>query len=67
MKAFPLLYRKKEECCGCAACYSVCPTEAISMGIDEEGFSYPIVNKELCIKCYQCIAVCPVKQEKSHI
>ena len=30
----PVLYQKKEECCGCAACYSVCPKNAITMKAD---------------------------------
>lgn len=21
----PILFKKKEDCCGCAACYSICP------------------------------------------
>lgn len=24
-KRLPELYRKKEECCGCSACYAACP------------------------------------------
>ncbi|MGN1126516.1 MAG: 4Fe-4S binding protein [Ruminococcus sp.] len=34
-KEIPVLYSKKEECCGCTACYSVCPQSAISMVADE--------------------------------
>ena len=25
-------------CCGCAACYNICPVQAISMQCDETGF-----------------------------
>lgn len=57
----PILYRRKEECCGCTACYSICPQNAISMHPDSEGFLYPKVNGEICIKCYQCLSVCPMK------
>lgn len=54
----PLLYKEKEECCGCAACASICPVEAISMKLDEEGFYYPIIDKEKCVGCKVCLSVC---------
>jgi len=38
MKKKPILYNRKEECCGCMACYAVCPKKAIDIVIDEEGF-----------------------------
>ena len=40
------LYDKKENCCGCFACYSICSQKAIQMQPDEEGFLYPIIDKE---------------------
>lgn len=40
---------EKKDCCGCEACCSVCPTEAIKMQPDLEGFLYPSVDKEFCI------------------
>ena len=61
MREIPTLYKKKNECCGCTACYSICPKKAISMTPDEEGFEYPIIDDELCIRCYRCIQVCPFK------
>lgn len=54
-----LLYERKEECCGCTACMSICPKEAITMIADEEGFLYPGINQELCIECDLCKLVCP--------
>lgn len=60
-KKVPILYRKKEECCGCTACYAICPREAISMIEDEEGFDYPYIDEKLCICCYLCMKVCPMK------
>lgn len=34
----------KEECCGCGACSSVCPQNAITMQENEDGFIYPMVD-----------------------
>lgn len=61
IKDIPILYSKKEQCCGCAACYSICYKKAISMVEDEEGFEYPQIDTIKCVRCYQCVAVCPFK------
>ncbi len=55
----------KAECCGCTACMSTCPKDAIDMVEDNEGFKYPVVNKDKCIECGLCKKVCPIlnKQE----
>ena len=63
MKKIPALYIKKDECCGCAACYAVCPREAICMIEDDEGFLYPKINSEKCVRCYMCLKVCPFKEQ----
>ena len=63
MRDLPILYKRKEECCGCTACLAICPKEAISMAADEEGFEYPYVDKNKCVRCYQCIRVCPMKEK----
>ena len=34
----PALADDKSSCCGCSACYAVCPVGAIEMKADEEGF-----------------------------
>lgn len=62
MKEIPILYDRKEMCCGCTACYAVCPKGAIQMIEDEEGFMYPKINEDLCVCCYRCIKVCPIKE-----
>lgn len=61
MKELPILFNKKEECCGCTACYAICPKKAIRMIIDEEGFEYPQIDEAICIRCYKCVSVCPFK------
>ena len=62
-KRIPSLYNRKEDCCGCFACYSICPQEAISMEEDLEGFPYPTVDLAKCIRCYLCEGVCPIKRK----
>lgn len=63
-KPIPVLYERKEDCCGCTACYAICPIQAISMQPDEEGFDYPAIDAEKCIRCYMCLKVCPIKEAK---
>ena len=66
MKEIPVLYNRKEECCGCTACYAICPKEAISMVEDEEGFKYPQIDESKCVHWYQCLKVCPFKVKQSN-
>lgn len=50
----------KELCCGCTACFSICPKagSAIVWTVDNEGFGYPKLYEEECIHCNKCIEVC---------
>lgn len=57
--------KNKQECCGCQACFNICPKNAIEMIEDDEGFKYPKINKEKCIKCGLCEKVCPYVNEYS--
>ena len=41
----------KISCTGCSACFSVCPTGAIAMQQDGEGFFHPAIDAEKCISC----------------
>ena len=52
------VYKNKENCCGCTACQHICPTKAIQMKADEEGFLYPEIDQSLCIDCGLCRKVC---------
>lgn len=47
----------KMECYGCTACKEVCPTNAISMVYDAEGFAYPVADDK-CIQCGLCAKAC---------
>ena len=58
MKELPILFENKSECCGCGACFNICPVKAISMQEDEEGFDYPSIDEDKCIRCYNCVDVC---------
>jgi len=49
---------RKYECYGCYACKEVCPTNAITMEEDKEGFRYPVVDEEKCIDCGACNKAC---------
>ena len=60
----PVLYNRKEECCGCAACYSICSKQAIFMIEDKEGFLYPKIDDGKCVRCEMCLEVCPIKVAK---
>lgn len=61
-KDIPILFERKEECCGCWSCYSICPKNAIIMNEDDEGFEYPNIDQKKCIMCKLCLSVCPLKQ-----
>lgn len=48
----------KAKCCGCTACASICPHDAISMQPDALGFLYPVVDESKCTDCGLCEKVC---------
>ena len=55
--------KDKTLCCGCSACVQKCPKQCISLVEDNEGFSYPKVDKQECIDCRLCDRVCPLQYE----
>ena len=55
----------KQDCCGCAACASVCPKQCITMEMDMEGFRYPKVDVNQCVDCHICEKVCPIIHKQS--
>lgn len=52
------LFDKKEKCCCCAACMNICPTQAITINSDADGFEFPEIDHDLCIECGLCNKVC---------
>lgn len=54
-------------CCGCSACSSICPHNAIEMEEDSLGFKYPKVKIEKCVECSLCLEVCDFHKEYSRI
>lgn len=49
---------EKMLCCGCGACVAGCPTGAIEMEFDDEGFWYPRIDQTKCCSCGRCKRVC---------
>lgn len=58
--------KAKNECCGCTACFSICPVKCITMEPDEEGFVYPVIDTAKCINCGSCDNICPIKNTKEN-
>lgn len=53
-------YKITDYCCGCGACTTVCPVDAIRIEKDIEGFEHYFINQEKCIQCGKCKTVCPM-------
>lgn len=45
-------------CTSCQLCGAVCPTEAISIQLDDYGFYRPAVDGSKCIDCGLCVKTC---------
>lgn len=54
----------EKSCTGCAACVNACPTEAVILREDTNGFVYPTIDEKSCISCKKCERACPVLNEK---
>ena len=54
-------------CTGCAACKNICPTNAINMIPNAEGFYYPRIDTKRCVQCRQCEYVCQISYRDEQI
>lgn len=52
-------------CFGCGICSMICPTDAIAMLKDNNGYDKPFCDMEKCINCGKCFDICPVYAKKS--
>ena len=52
----------KQDCVGCKACGDICPVNAITYEVDQEGFWYPYIDNKMCIGCGLCEKTCPALQ-----
>lgn len=46
------------DCTGCGICAAVCPTEALNMSLDEDGFYFPHLEDNKCVECGLCLKSC---------
>lgn len=53
-------------CAGCSLCSAVCPTQAIKMTGDQEGFLQPIIDYQKCINCGRCLEECILNAPAPH-
>ena len=58
-----VLFKEKKDCCGCGACVSVCPQNAVCLKEDGEGFFYPRIDDNKCVRCGSCLRTCPIKKQ----
>ncbi len=49
-----------KKCCGCGNCSIICPSKAITMDLNREGFLFPTINKKFCTNCGACLRKCPI-------
>lgn len=54
---------EKSNCIGCRVCQEICPKNAISFVINDEGFLIPEINDSKCILCYKCKNICPMNNQ----
>lgn len=69
MNASPLLpvLAPPQSCTGCGACVAICPTHALTLMPDTEGFLRPQVNASACIGCKVCSSHCPLLQPTQEV
>lgn len=46
-------------CCGCGSCKCECPTNAIDIKLNDDGFYEAVVDESTCVSCGACVRACP--------
>ncbi len=60
------MFKKPYDCCGCSACFAVCPKNCIKMKLSDDGFYTPYFNAKCCVDCNMCVDVCPLKHPQTN-
>lgn len=55
----------EKPCVGCGACVDVCPTSALQLQHNKDGFYEPVIFNDKCVNCSKCVKVCPKGAEKA--
>lgn len=48
------------ECAGCGACAAACPSGALTLGTNADGFLMPAFHEDHCVQCGACLRACPL-------
>ena len=55
----------EKPCVGCGACVDVCPTSALLLQHNKDGFYEPVIFSDKCVNCSKCVKVCPKGAENA--
>lgn len=53
-----------KHCYGCGVCVAACPTDAIQLKENKNGFYSPVVDQGKCVNCGACMAVCAFNHQE---
>lgn len=54
------------QCQQCGICEVVCPKQAISFEMQDDGTHKVVVDNEKCIRCKRCIKYCPANESENY-